>query len=101
MELNNTKKRIELLFEAGVQYGHRTKCWCPKMKPFIWGEKDGIYLINVALTDIQLSKAEEKLESIAASGLPILWVGTKKVARSTIANCINISSIFYFINTKQ
>jgi small subunit ribosomal protein S2 len=98
MELTNRRKRIELLFEAGVQYGHRTKCWCPKMKPFIWGEKDGIYLINVALTDIQLSKAEEKLESIAASGLPILWVGTKKVARNIVTKHAIACDSPYFSN---
>jgi small subunit ribosomal protein S2 len=76
--------RREMLFEAGVQYGHRTRSWCPKMKSFIWGKKDGIHLINIALTDIQLKKAEQLLEDIAAKGLPILWVGTKKVARTVV-----------------
>lgn len=76
--------RREILFEAGVQYGHLTRSWCPKMKPFIWGKKDGIHLINIALTDIQLKKAEILLEDIAARGLPILWVGTKKVACNVV-----------------
>jgi small subunit ribosomal protein S2 len=76
--------RRELLFEAGVHYGHRTKNWNPKMKPFIWGEKDGIHLINVAFTDLQINKAEVLLEEIAKNGLPILWVGTKKIVRESV-----------------
>jgi small subunit ribosomal protein S2 len=77
--------RREKLFNAGVQFGHRTQCWCPKMAPFIWGKKDGIHLINVAITDLQLTKAEKLLEEIAAKGLPILWVGTKKIARNIVS----------------
>jgi small subunit ribosomal protein S2 len=90
--------RREKLFEAGVQFGHRTQCWCPKMAPFIWGKKDGIHLINVALTDIQLTKAEKMLESIAAKGLPILWVGTKKIARNIVHQFAQECSSPYFAN---
>lgn len=90
------KNRYELLFEAGVHYGHRTRSWNPKMKPFIWGEKDGIHLINVAITEIQLTKAEELLKNVAASGLPILWVGTKKVARASIIKNAQESDSPYF-----
>lgn len=90
--------RREELFEAGVQFGHRTECWCPQMAPFIWGKKDGIHLINVALTDIQLAKAEKLLESIAAQGLPVLWVGTKKIARTIVSKFAQDSSSPYFAN---
>ncbi len=93
-----TVNRREQLFEAGVQFGHRTECWCPQMAPFIWGKKDGIHLINVALTDIQLTKAEKLLESIAAQGLPILWVGTKKIARNIVSKFAQESSSPYFAN---
>lgn len=90
--------RREILFEAGVQYGHGKQNWCPKMKPFIWGEKDGIYLINVALTEIQITKAEKLLEEIAAKGLPILWVGTKKVARAIVEKRATECNSPYFSN---
>ncbi len=90
--------RREKLFEAGVQFGHRTQCWCPKMAPFIWGKKDGIHLINVALTDIQLTKAEKMLEEIAAKGLPILWVGTKKIARNIVSKFAQECSSPFFAN---
>lgn len=93
-----TTNRREELFSAGVQFGHRTECWCPSMAPFIWGEKDGIHLINIALTDIQLTKAEKLLESIAIQGLPILWVGTKKIARNIVSKFAQESSSPYFAN---
>ena len=90
--------RREQLFNAGVQFGHRTQCWCPKMAPFIWGKKDGIHLINVALTDIQLTKAETMLEAIAAKGLPILWVGTKKIARNIVSKFAQECASPFFAN---
>ncbi len=90
--------RREKLFKAGVQFGHRTQCWCPKMAPFIWGKKDGIHLINVALTDIQLTKAEKILEGIAAQGLPILWVGTKKIARNIVSKFAQECNSPFFAN---
>jgi small subunit ribosomal protein S2 len=90
--------RIEKLFKAGVHFGHKTQYWSPKMAPFIWGKKDGIHLINVALTDIQLSKAEQLVESIAANGGPILWVGTKKVARNVVVKYATESQSPFFAN---
>lgn len=90
--------RCEKLFEAGVQFGHRTQCWNPKMAPFIWGKKEGIHLINVALTDIQLTKAEKLLQNIASKGLPILWVGTKKIARSIVSKYAQECESPYFAN---
>jgi small subunit ribosomal protein S2 len=90
--------RREKLFESGVQFGHRTQCWCPKMAPFIWGKKDGIHLINVALTDIQLTKAEKLLEAIAEKGLPILWVGTKKIARDIVSKFAQECNSPFFAN---
>jgi small subunit ribosomal protein S2 len=74
----------EFLFESGVQYGHRTSRLNPKMNTFIWGKRNGIHLINIALTEIQLSKAEAFLEGIAERGKQILWVGTKKIVRDIV-----------------
>jgi small subunit ribosomal protein S2 len=82
---NNTSRRQEL-FDSGVQFGHQVQFWNPRMKPFIWGEKNGIHLINIAITEIQIQKAEKLLEEIAEKGLSILWVGTKRVAREIVTS---------------
>jgi small subunit ribosomal protein S2 len=75
---------LKRLIKSGVQFGHQTWRWCPKMKPYIWGEKNGVHLIDVSKTAIQIEKAAKFLESLAASGKPILWVGTKKAAQAPV-----------------
>jgi len=72
------------LVKAGVHFGHQKSRWCPKMKPYIWGYKNKVHLIDVSKTASQLDKAEKFLESIAAEGKTILWVGTKKAASPLI-----------------
>lgn len=91
-----TVSRRQHFFDCGVQFGHQTRYWNPKMKPFIWGQKNGVHLINLALTEIQIEKAEILLESIASSGLSILWVGTKKIARKIISELAEKSASPYF-----
>lgn len=75
---------LKQLIKAGVHFGHQTWRWCPKMKPYIWGAKNGIHLIDVAKTAHQIEKAAKFLEGIAATGRPILWVGTKSAAQKII-----------------
>lgn len=75
---------FKTLAKAGVHFGHQTARWNPKMAPYIWGQRSGIYLIDVSKTASQLEKAAQFLESIAAQGKQILWVGTKKPAQPTI-----------------
>lgn len=75
---------LKALIKNSVQYGHQTWRWCPKMKPYIWGHKGGVHLIDVSKTAYQLDKASKFLESVAASGKPILWVGTKKAAQDIV-----------------
>lgn len=77
-------KDLKELISAGVQFGHQTWRWCPKMKPYIWGAKNSVHLIDVYKTAHQLEKAAQFLEAIAAQGKPILWVGTKKAAQDVI-----------------
>ncbi len=72
------------LIEAGVQFGHQKSKWCPKMKPYIWGFKNNVHLIDVSKTAVLLEKATKFLESIVASGKTILLVGTKKAAQNAI-----------------
>ncbi len=74
------------LAKAGVQFGHQTSRWNPKMAPFIWGQRSGIHLIDVSKTAIQLEKAANFLENLAAEGKQILWVGTKKSAQLAMSD---------------
>lgn len=82
--MRDLKELFGELVKAGVHFGHQKSRWCPKMKQYIWGYKNGVHLINVALTADNLRKAEKFLETIAAEGKTVLWVGTKKAASKSI-----------------
>ncbi len=82
--MSDRKQLYKQLVEAGVHFGHQTSRWNPSMKPYIWGSKNKIHLIDVSKTANQLQKAAKFLEGIAAEGKQILWVGTKKPAQSSI-----------------
>jgi small subunit ribosomal protein S2 len=84
--MRDLKELFGGLIEAGVHFGHQTSRWCPKMKPYIWGSKNKVHLINISLTAAQLEKAERFLESVSAEGKTVLWVGTKKAASKTVAD---------------
>lgn len=75
---------LKNLLSKGVHYGHQTWRWNPKMAPYIWGQKNGIHLIDISKTAAQLQKAKAFLKSVAAEGKDILWVGTKKAAQAAI-----------------
>ncbi len=75
---------LKELVKAGVQFGHKSSRWCPRMAPYIWGVRNNIHLINVAKTAQQLEKACKALETIVAEGKSVLWVGTKKPAQAAI-----------------
>ncbi|MFH0764049.1 MAG: 30S ribosomal protein S2 [Candidatus Omnitrophota bacterium] len=77
---------VKNLLEAGVHFGHETKRWNPKMKKFIFGEKNGIYIIDLAQTEEAIIKACNFLKSVAQAGGYILFVGTKKQAQDIIAS---------------
>ncbi len=72
---------IKQLLEAGVHFGHQTSRWNPKMKKYIFGERNGIYIINLELTLGCLEKALLFLRQVAAEGKDVLFVGTKKQAQ--------------------
>ncbi len=72
------------LVKAGVHFGHQASRWVPKMFPYIWGVKNKVHLIDVSQTAYHLEKAAKFLEEVAAQDKQILWVGTKKAARSII-----------------
>jgi len=75
---------IKELVEAGAHFGHLTRRWNPKMKPYIFMEKNGIHIIDLMKTKEALTKAAEEMGKIAALGEPILYVGTKKQAKGII-----------------
>jgi small subunit ribosomal protein S2 len=88
---------IELkdLIAAGVHFGHQTSRWSPKMKPYIWGQKNKVHLIDVSKTAHQLEKAGEFLKSVAEQGKQILFVGTKKSAQDAVQHVTNDSGSPY------
>lgn len=86
---------IKNLLEAGVHFGHETKRWNPKMKRYIFGEKNGIYIIDLAQTEQKLLKALAFLKDTAAAGGYILFVGTKKQAQDIIKEEASRSGMFY------
>ncbi len=75
---------FQKLVKAGVHFGHQTSRWNPKMAPYIWGFKNKVHLIDVSKTAYQLEKAAQFLESVAAEGKTVLWVGSKKPAQDVI-----------------
>jgi len=76
---------VKELLEAGVHFGHQTHRWNPKMRRFIFGEKNGIYILDLEKTAQNLEGAREFLRSVAAAGGAILFVGTKRQAQPIIA----------------
>ena len=66
------------LLEAGVHFGHQTKRWNPKMKPYIFGERNGIYIIDLGRTARLFREAAEFVTNLAARGGTVLFVGTKR-----------------------
>jgi small subunit ribosomal protein S2 len=83
------------LLEAGVHFGHQTRRWNPKMRRFIFGERGGIHIIDLQQTDRLLANAQEFAAGIAARGGSVLFVGTKKQARDTIAEAALASGMPY------
>ncbi|MBN2171400.1 MAG: 30S ribosomal protein S2 [Candidatus Krumholzibacteriota bacterium] len=72
------------MLEAGVHFGHQTRRWNPKMKPYIFAEKNGIYIIDLQQTFDLAKVAYEAARKVAAAGSPVLFVGPKKQAQSAI-----------------
>ncbi|MEI7851262.1 MAG: 30S ribosomal protein S2 [Kiritimatiellales bacterium] len=73
---------IQELLDAGLHFGHQTKRWNPKMKRFIHGAKGGIYVIDLQKTLVQIKLAQEFLNGVIGNGRRVLFVGTKKQART-------------------
>src|SRR5215218_7762171 len=83
------------LLEAGVHFGHQTKRWNPKMKGYIFGERNGIYILDLNKTVKKFRDAEEFVTSLAADGKTLLFVGTKRQAQDVIAEEAQRSGMYY------
>ena len=79
-----TKINIRTLLEAGCHFGHQTRRWNPKMKPFIFGERNNIYILDLKQTIVEADKAYTFLKETAAKGGKVLFVGTKKQAQEAV-----------------
>ncbi len=86
---------IRELLEAGVHFGHQTRRWNPKMRRFIYGERDGIYIIDLLKTQALLEQAREFAGRVADRGGVILFVGTKKQARDAIKETAEAAGMPY------
>ncbi|AAT75919.1 30S ribosomal protein S2 [Mesoplasma florum L1] len=107
--LTNTKRRStkmaykevtrDELSAAGVQYGHQTKRWNPKMAPFIYGSKSKNHVIDLEKTLIQLRQAEKLVQSIGAKGEKVLFVGTRRSAKLAVKEAA-LRSGNYYVNQR-
>lgn len=83
------------LLEAGVHYGHQSKRWNPKMKPYIFGARNGIHIIDLQKTVKLFQGACNFLEGTTGKGGHVLFVGTKRMARELVANEAKRSGMYY------
>ena len=83
------------LLEAGVHFGHQTKRWNPKMKEYIFGERNGIYIIDLQKTLKMFKEASKFVQDNAAEGRTILFVGTKRQAQEAVAEEAGRCGMFY------
>ncbi|TNJ37982.1 30S ribosomal protein S2 [Prosthecochloris vibrioformis] len=76
---------LEDMLRAGVHFGHLARRWCPKMRPYIFMEKNGVHIIDLKKTLVMAEDAMKALEAIAETGREIMFVGTKKQAKNIVA----------------
>ena len=90
---------MKQLLEAGVHFGHQTRRWNPKMAPYIFAERNGIYIIDLQQTLGLIDEAYDFMRQVGASGRPVLFVGTKKQAQAAIRDEAERCGMF-FVNER-
>jgi len=90
---------MKQLLEAGVHFGHQTRRWNPKMAPYIFTERNGIYIIDLQKTVKKIDEAYDFIKSVSEEGKDILFVGTKKQAQEAIQEEA-IRSSMHFVNNR-
>lgn len=86
---------VRQLLEAGVHFGHQTKRWNPKMAPYIFGQRNGIYIINLEKTSEMLKTACDFIRQVITNGKSVLFVGTKKQAKDVMIEESQRCGMFY------
>jgi small subunit ribosomal protein S2 len=86
---------IKELLEAGLHFGHQTRRWDPRMRPYIWGERDGIHIIDLMQSEHLLAEARRFASEVASTGGTVVFVGTKKQARDSIKEWAERSEMPY------
>ncbi len=86
---------MKQLLEAGVHFGHQTRRWNPKMAPYIYTERNGIYIIDLQKSVVKVDEAYDAISEIAANGGTILFVGTKKQAQDAIKTEAERCGMYY------
>ncbi len=86
---------MKQLLEAGVHFGHQTRRWNPKMAPYIFTERNGIYIIDLQKTVKKIDEAYSFMKEVAESGKPVLFVGTKKQAQAAIEDEAKRCDMYY------
>ncbi len=89
---------IKKLLETGVHFGHQTKRWNPKMKKFIFGQRSGIYIIDLEKTVECLNQAQDFVQDLVAKGGKILFIGTKKQAQDIVGEEAERCEMFFIKN---
>ena len=90
---------MENLLEAGAHFGHQTKRWNPKMKPYIFGQRNGIYVIDLGKTSKLFQEAEDFVSRLAENGQTLLFVGTKRQAQDLVQEEARRCGMF-FVNQR-
>jgi small subunit ribosomal protein S2 len=86
------------LLEAGVHFGHQTRRWNPKMKPYIFGKRNGIYIIDLQKTQKLFGEVADFVQELAQAGKRILFVGTKRQAQEAVAEEASRAGEFFVTN---
>jgi len=98
-EINLSQISMKELLEAGVHFGHQTRRWNPKMKRYIYGARNGIYIIDLHQTLKLFDDAQAFVKTIVENGGDVLFVGTKKQAQEAVAEAANRCKM-YFVNQR-
>ena len=89
---------MKQLLEAGVHFGHQSRRWNPKMKPYIFTERNGIYIIDLKKTLKLLRDAMKFVKDAVSEGKTVLFVGTKKQAKDSVFEAAQTCNMYYVNN---
>jgi small subunit ribosomal protein S2 len=92
------KLELKSLLEAGAHFGHQTHKWNPKMKPYVYGERNGVYIIDLGQTVPMAEKAYDFIKKTVNSGKSVLFVGTKRQASNVVKDAAANCGAFYVTN---